>query len=264
MKKRLFVIVSAVLLAALLLLSFSAFAEEEKLTETVPFEVTEDDLVIEKKPSQKKEDLTEKFLTIKPEVTTAFSTVLMRNIKTNFNNIYPVLAEKFNHGVMWDIIYTIDDNNDYAAYQIGGRTESEKIIAMNSKFFKQNPSDVSCLSHELTHAMQRYPDAKYGAASTANGGPWIMEGIADYSRYVYEPTPFDLPAFSKSQSYTDAYRVTARFFLWCDQNIDPTFLEQLNEGLRSEVYTQKLFVKITGKTIDELWQLYAESDHKIK
>ena len=269
MKKRIVILISALLLALLLaaILTVTVVAEEQeapKLTATVPFEVTPEDLVIKDETPVKAptyEDLTKKFLSMKPIVNESFNTYKINRIIQNFNRIYPILAEKFNHGMMFDVVYDIDSETENVAYQMGGRTATEKYIAMNPKYFG---TDFSALSHELTHAMQVYVDAKYGAANNANGGSWLMEGIADYSRYIYEPTAFDLPAFSASQSYTDSYRVTARFFVWCNENIDPTFLEQLNEGLRCEPYTAKLFVKITGKTIDELWQMYAESDHKIK
>ncbi|MBQ7364684.1 MAG: hypothetical protein IJW46_03720 [Clostridia bacterium] len=264
--KKMIVILSVLLVLTAAVISFTVFAEEEapKLTATVPFEVTPEDLVIKEESTGKAptyEDLTAKFLTLNREVTDTFNTYQLNRIDQNFNRIYPILAEKFNYGVMFDIVYGIDTETESVAYQMGGRNANEKYIAMNPKFFS---SDFSALSHELTHAMQVYRDSKYGATPNANGGSWLTEGVADFSRYIYEPAPFDLPAFSSNQSYIDSYRVTARFFVWCNENVDPTFLEQLNEGLKCEAYTAKLFVKITGKTVDELWQMYAESDHKIK
>ncbi|MBR2987986.1 MAG: hypothetical protein IKC63_08200 [Clostridia bacterium] len=270
MKKRIVILISAlsVLLLAASVFTLTVFAEEEespKLVATVPFEVTEEDLVIEKPKAQPKtEDLASKFLTLDKDVTSWFTASSIKRIKDHFNRIYPVLCEEFNYGVMWDIEYGIDSSNPaYVAYQIGGSRETQKIIKMNTDHFKKTASDFSTLSHELTHAVQCYRDAKYGPNNSANGGEWLTEGVADYSRFLLEPTPFSLPEFNQSQSYTDSYRVTARFFVWLDQQYDTTFMEQFNEALKTEVYTQTIFVKITGKTLDELWAIYAASDHKV-
>ena len=268
MKKRILAIVlSLIALTALLVLGHAVFAEEaaQGLTATVPFEVKDEDLLLEKPASKPKvEDVADKFLTLEADVTSYYTASAIKRMKEHFNRIYPVLCEEFNYGVMWDVRYKLDDSNDeYVAYQIGGSRDTEKIIAMNPTHFKKTQTDYSTLTHELTHAVQSYRDAKYGPDNSANGGEWLTEGVADYSRYLIDPTPFQLPAYSANQSYTDSYRVTARFFVWLDQKYDTTFMNQFNEGLKTEVYTQKLFVKITGKTIDELWAIYAASDHSV-
>ena len=268
MKKRILTILLCVMaVSALIVLGFTVFAEEAEstLTETVPFEVKESDLLLEqpaKKP--KTEDLASRFLSLDGDVTSWFTSTSIKRLKDHFNRIYPVLCEEFNYGVMWDIKYGIDSSNpSYVAYQIDGSRSTEKIIRMNTDHFKKTQGDFSTLTHELTHAVQNYRDTKYGDNNTANGGSWLMEGVADYSRYLLDPTPFDLPTFSASQSYTDSYRVTARFFVWLDQKYDPTFMEQFSEGLKTEIYTQRLFERITGKTLDELWAIYAASDHSV-
>lgn len=268
MKKRILAVSLAIVsIVALLFVAHTVFAEEGEaaLVETVPFEVKDEDLLLEKPVKQPKtEDLAAKFLTLDSDVTSWFTASAIKRLKDHFNRIYPVLCEEFNYGVMWDIKYGIDSSNPaYVAYQIGGSRDTEKIIKMNTDHFKKTATDFSTLSHELTHALQCYRDSKYGAENTSDGGSWLTEGIADYSRYLLDPTPFDLPAFSANQSYLDSYRVTARFLVWLDQKYDTTFLEQLNEGLKTEVYTQKLFVRITGKTLDELWAIYAASDHSV-
>ncbi len=260
---RIVVLVSLVLTAAALLGLSAVFAASDPagLTETVPFEVpvTEE----EKKPQKPAyEDLAAKFLTMDQAVTEAYPANMVKNLERNFSRVYATLADYFNYGVMYDIVYTIDEQTS-AAYQTGGRTPLEKKIAMNASYFRANPGDLGALTHELTHALQSYKDSKYGAANSANGGSWLTEGVADFSRYTFDLTSFSLPAYSSSQKYTDSYRVTARFYLWLNKNVDPTFMEQFNEGLKCEAYTSGLFVKITGKTVDELWQMYAESDHAI-
>lgn len=256
-------------LAALLLLSLiviftlTAHADGEgsdkvPYTATVPFEVVEDP--VPKKPAY--EDLASRFLTIESPVKERFTDRMVTTLINNFSRVYPTLAETFNHGVMFNIVYTLDEQNS-AAYETGGRNALERMIAMNPDYFMQNQNDLGALTHELTHAMQVYRDSKYGAANTANGGSWITEGIADWSRYNFDLQLFSLPNYSGSQKYTDSYRVTARFFAWVDLNVDTTFMEQFNEALRTEPYSAQFFKRITGKTLDELWQMYAESNHAV-
>ncbi len=241
----------------------SADSSAPALTETIPFEVTtaEDTVVTVEKPEY--EDLSSRFLTMEKVVVEAFPESMVTALSNNFSRVYATLAEYFNYGVMYDIVYTIDEQTS-AAYQTGGRNDLEKKIAMNASYFRTNRNDLGALTHELTHAMQSYKDSKYGAANSANGGSWLTEGVADFGRYTFDLSSFSLPNYSADQKYTDSYRVTARFFLWLNQNVDSTFLEQFNEGLKCEAYTAQLFVKITGKTVDELWQMYAESDHVIR
>lgn len=259
------------LLTALLLLSllvvfaFAAHAdaptgkaEEAVYTETVPFEVVEDPAPA--KPAY--EDLASRFLTIEQDVIDKFTPTMVNTLIRNFSRVYPTLAETFNHGVMYNIVYKLDEQNS-AAYETGGRNAWERIIAMNPDYFMQNRGDLGALTHELTHAMQVYTDSRYGAANTAEGGSWITEGIADWSRFNFDFQIFSLPSYESNQSYTDSYRVTARFFAWVDLNVDTTFMEQFNEALRCERYTSQFFKRITGKTLDELWQLYAASDHRV-
>lgn len=234
---------------------------------SVPFEVDIDSLYAKDEEEQpvkpEYEDIASKFLTMDALIRNEFNGAFMDVLESDFSKVYVKLAEYFNYGIMYDVVYTIDPDTDAAAYQTAGRNPLEKKIALNPNYFKANRNDFGVLTHELTHTVQEYRDARYSAPNTSEGGNWITEGITDWSRYTFDRYPFSLPSYSASQSYTDSYRVTARFFLWIDQNIDDTFLEQFNEGLKCEVYTSKLFTKITGKTLDELWSLYAASDHRV-
>lgn len=255
------------LAASLTVVSLAAGKEEETpvYTETVPFEVPEekqeeDNIDPPQKPAY--EDLASRFLTVEPVVDETMPANMVTQLKRNFSRVYATLAENFNYGVMYDVVYSAAPQ-DSAAYQVPGSNSLEKLIVMNADYFKANRTDLGTLTHELTHALQSYVDAKYTLPASAHGGTWITEGIADVGRFFYDVSSFSLPDYTNTQKYTDAYRVTARFFVWLDQNVDSTFLEQLQEGLKCEAYTAQLFVKITGKTVDELWQMYVESDHRI-
>ncbi len=251
--------------AGILIGAVSAEEEAPAYTPTVPFDVPEEDeettdIGTEEQPAY--EDVASIFLHISSDLESTFNQTFVKRLETHFNQIYPILAERWNYGIMYDVNYDIGELAGAAAYQMGTSNPLVMGIYLIPSHFKSNPNDMHTLTHEMTHALQVYKDSKYSAANNANGGSWITEGIADVSRYSYDRT-FSLPAYSLNQSYTDSYRVTARFFIWIDKNVDSTFVEQFHEALKCEAYTQKLFTRITGYTLDELWQMYAESDHRI-
>ncbi|MEO9022522.1 MAG: basic secretory protein-like protein, partial [Ginsengibacter sp.] len=66
-----------------------------------------------------------------------------------------------------------------------------------------------------------------------------------------------LPEYNSKQSYRDAYRVTARFFVWLEKKYDKKLVRKLNTAMREKKYTPEFWEKETGKSIDELWQAYA-------
>ncbi len=184
----------------------------------------------------------------------------------NFNTVYPTLAEMWNHGKLNDVVYKVNTTDDGAADTRGTGTQNKLLITMYSKFVSgTGAGGLDCITHELTHVTQENYDTGYGGADTDDNGSWIVEGMTDYSRYVFGqyPSDFALPAYSKSHSYTDSYRVTARFFVWIEENICPTFAEQMNEALRSERYTSQFFNQITGYGLKELWAMYDADGGKI-
>lgn len=177
----------------------------------------------------------------------------------NFNTVYPTLAEMWNHGKINDVVYTVNTVDDGAADTRGTGVANKLLITMYYGFLKSSGTGgLDCITHELTHVVQENYNTGYGGEDTDDNGSWIVEGMTDYSRYVFGmyPSDFELPAYSKSQSYTDSYRVTARFFIWIEENICPTFAEQMNEALRSERYSSQFFNEITGYGLKELWAMY--------
>lgn len=184
----------------------------------------------------------------------------------NFNTVYPTLAEMWNHGKINDVVYTVNTVDDGAADTRGTGVQDKLLITMYFGFLKSSgKGGLDCITHELTHVTQENYNTGYGGEDTDDNGSWIVEGMTDYSRYVFGmyPLEFELPAYSKSQSYTDSYRVTARFFVWIEENICPTFAEQMNEALRTERYTSRFFNQITGYGLQELWAMYDADNGRI-
>ena len=58
-----------------------------------------------------------------------------------------------------------------------------------------------------------------------------------------------LPEYNIKQSYRDAYRVTARFFLWVEKNYKKDFVKKLDADMRKKEYTPEFWESETGKTV---------------
>nr|GFC13898.1 hypothetical protein [Tanacetum cinerariifolium] len=98
------------------------------------------------------------------------------------------------------------------------------------------------------------------AYPNGSGPGWLTEGIADYARYVYgvnnQAGNWKLPDYKAGQSYTNSYRIMARFLVWLDQHGYPKLVNQLDDAARTRTYTPEIWKQKTGKTLDELWAAY--------
>ncbi len=228
---------------------------------TAPFTVLPEELLPETSDATC-EDLSVRFLTLESDIHDWFTVSAVMRLREHFNRVYPLLCEIFNSGVMVKIRYRLDTTQaDRAAFVCEGDHDSGMVIAINPGYFRKDETDFSLLSCELTRALLDCVDAEYGAPATELGGVWVIDGIAEYGRYLCERESYEFIPFSKEQSYADSGAVTVRFFVWLCDHYEATFMDQLIEGLRCEPYTPKLFVKITGYTVDELWKIYAASNH---
>jgi Peptidase of plants and bacteria len=131
----------------------------------------------------------------------------------------------------------------------GGRT-----ITISANWIKKNPDDYGMVVHELTHVVQAYPPSKAG---------WLVEGIADYVRfYKYEPQTKLGPLDTRTASYRDGYRTTARFLAWVERTHDRALVNKLNRALRRGEYRDALFRDYTGKSLDDLWADFVKAQKK--
>lgn len=168
---------------------------------------------------------------------------------TTFFTVYPKEAKKYNKKTTRKVIFFFDPEYDGVAAAGGG------IIRFNPEWFRKNPNDIDVVTHEVMHLVQSYP---------GDAGPgWITEGIADYVRFTMgvsnAAANWKLPEYTSKQSYTDAYRVTARFFYWVEKKGNKGLVKKLDDVMRKGTYTNGFWMKETGKTIDELWKDYSES-----
>ena len=127
-------------------------------------------------------------------------------------------------------------------------------IHVNPDWFRRNPEDLDVMTHEGMHVVQQY----------THGGPgWLTEGIADYARYKFgvnnRAAAWTMPDYRAGQSYTDAYRVTARFLAWLEKHVKPGLVVALDQAMRAGTYTPEIWKQQTGKDVDALWQDYTRN-----
>jgi hypothetical protein len=126
---------------------------------------------------------------------------------------------------------------------------SGNVIHINAGWIRKHPRDYGMVIHEMVHVVQSYPRPDPG---------WVTEGIADYIRFFhFEPKTKLPPPDAKKASYRDSYQTTAAFFAWIEKKYDPKIVNRLNRAMRESKYSDALFKKYTGKSLDGLWQEYA-------
>jgi hypothetical protein len=178
--------------------------------------------------------------------------VKQKLIDTYFE-IYPTLVKTFNKKSTHDVLFVVD-----TAYKAVAEASGKRIL-FSANYLKAHPTDIDVVTHETMHLVQGYG---YDA-----GPVWLTEGIADYVRYKYGVdnvgSKWSLPAYNSKQSYQNSYRITARFFAWLSQNVKADLIPVIDQQLRVHTYSEQSWVKLTGKTIDELWNDYAKNPDRV-
>ncbi|MDE3183268.1 MAG: secretory protein [Bacteroidota bacterium] len=177
----------------------------------------------------------------------SFDKQVQQNLINTFFTVYPKEVRLYNHRSLKKVVIIIDP--DYK----GVAATSDGIVRVNPEWMHKHPKDIDVITHEVMHIVQAYPE---------NAGPgWITEGIADYVRYKMGVdntfSGWRLPDYNSKQNYTDAYRVTARFFVWIEKNYKRNLVKKLNTAMRDKSYNTAFWNKETGKTIDQLWTAYS-------
>lgn len=169
-------------------------------------------------------------------------------IEAHFKN-YPRLAKIYNKNTRKDVTFVVDPDYKGVAATAGG------IVRYSPAWFAKNPRDIDVVTHEIMHIVQAYPNE--------TGPWWVTEGIADYARFVYgvdnAGANWALPDFKDTQKYTDAYRVTARFFFWIHKYVKKNFVKNLDTAMRNKTYSDDFWKNETGYTVDELWTKYSQN-----
>lgn len=174
---------------------------------------------------------------------------LQPKLTQTFFAVYPKLVKAYHKNAKKEVIFVVDTAYKSVAEASGGR------ILFSAGYMKAHPTDVDVVTHEGMHVVQEYG---YGS-----GPVWLTEGIADYVRYKFGydnvGSKWTLPAFNVSQSYKNSYRITARFFVWLEENVKKDLIKTLDDQLRRKAYTENSWKELTGQSLDELWSSYAKS-----
>jgi hypothetical protein len=131
-------------------------------------------------------------------------------------------------------------------------------ITANARWIQQelNGQALGSLVHEAVHVVQQYGYARRHNPHPANNPGYLVEGIADYVRWFqYEPQSKGAEITARNlerANYDRSYRVTANFLNWVSEKYDKDIVPQLNAAMREGNYSTNLWVKGTGKTIEQL------------
>lgn len=182
----------------------------------------------------------------------AFNPVIQKELIETYFKVFPVLVSTFNDKTTHEVLFVTDTAYKGVAEASGNR------ILFSTTYMNAHPTDIDIVTHEGMHLVQGYG---YGS-----GPVWLTEGIADFIRYKYGVdnigSKWYLPEFTakhNEKKYENSYRITARFFEWIDQKVQPGLIIEMDKALRNHTYNQDTWVKLSGKTIDELWEMYAKN-----
>ena len=148
-------------------------------------------------------------------------------------------SDKFISPNMINVVYRTGPRVTGVAATGGG------VMTVNTKWCHQHPEDTGLTVHETAHVIQAYKS--YNPV-------WLVEGIADYIRWVrFEPANNHARIDVQKATYHDSYRTTAVFLGWCELHYDSRLVTKLNQDVRYDHYKKDLFLKYCGKDVDALW-----------
>jgi len=119
------------------------------------------------------------------------------------------------------------------------------VMTVNTAWCRAHPDDTGLTVHETAHVIQAY--SSYNPV-------WLVEGIADYIRWVrFEPEHFTYRINPQKSTYHDSYRTTAAFLAWCELHCDSGLVTKLSRAVRFGTYNPAMFKAYCGKDVDALW-----------
>jgi len=168
-------------------------------------------------------------------------------VKQTLITWYPMVSDALsspNFSPPNTIQITFDPNYGGVAYAYGNR------IVGSAKYYTDHQDDVGSMIHEMTHVIQSYK----------NCPSWLVEGIADWIRYYqYEPSRRIPSKQRSSDSYNMGYGTSAYFLQYIIDNTPQwqapnNMVYWANKDCREGYYNDSMWPRMTGKTLDQLWQ----------
>jgi hypothetical protein len=177
-----------------------------------------------------------------------FSPQLKQRLVDVFFIVYPKLAKEYNRKTLKQVNFFIDTSYHGVAATDNGR------VVFSSAYMMKHAKDVDVVTHEVMHIVQNYGESA--------GPGWLTEGIADFVRNKFgvdnAGANWSMPAYKQGQHYTNSYRITASFLTWLEKNKKKDLVKKLDEALRDHTYTENIWVELTGKNLDALWDDYTK------
>lgn len=127
-------------------------------------------------------------------------------------------------------------------------------MVIEGNHLRRNPEDtLGVFTHELTHFVQSYPDGSPG---------WFSEGTADYIRYKAFPHSKwakRVSAHTDKSKPLGAYWNSTAFLLWIEKEHKPGAVAIVSRLCKEGKYTDTIWKKLTGKSLEELTKEYGQS-----
>jgi hypothetical protein len=136
-------------------------------------------------------------------------------------------------------------------------TGGTRINCSHAFYIKQLKGEaIGSIIHEMVHVVQQYGAFRANRPRRTNTPGWLTEGIPDYIRwYKFEPkaggADISKRGYDKAR-YDGMYRISANFLNYVVGKYDKDLIREVNAALRDGTYTDDLFPKLTGKSLDEL------------
>jgi hypothetical protein len=216
-----------------------------------------------------KTTLADKYLTFSEESKKLLPQKAVELLIDTFNKVYADICDFFNNGELLNVIITakpehgilpcqfvlLISKTDYGV-EVAKWEEQHIEFSSYDGIFHKEPYDIDFITHELVHVAQ---NSKYEYPM------WINEGLADYGRAKFglnnEKTGWKLSKqISNNRTYKMGYGIAADLFTWIEKHIDETLPKHLNNTIKSGKYNDNYFIEKTGKTPDELWQMYLDDN----
>lgn len=174
---------------------------------------------------------------------------LQQRMINTFFEVYPKLAKEYNKQTDKTVYMILD-----TTYK-GVAATANAHVRISPKWMHQHPEDIDVITHEVMHIVQNY--------GNSIGPGWLTEGIADYARNQFgvnnPAAKWALGEYKAGQSYTNSYRITARFLLWMETHQRKGIVKELDKQMRDHTYTDAVWATQTGKTLNELWKVYSQN-----
>ncbi|MBB1285363.1 DUF3738 domain-containing protein [Flavisolibacter sp. BT320] len=175
-----------------------------------------------------------------------FDSTLKRRMIETFFKVYPKQVAHYNPQAPKTVVFLVDPTYQGVAAALGN------MVRFSPEWFAQNPEDIDVVTHEVMHVVQGY--------NYATVPFWVTEGIADYGRAVYgvnnEKAKWELLKPFAQSHFQDGYKITARFFVWLEEQYKVKFVKDLNGIAAAGTYTNTFWNARFSKSVEELWDEY--------